>query len=84
MGVERDFPSHAAPSASEQRAAARPDELKTALLSSVRHDLRTPLTTISASAPSLTTFKHKLEPDTADRLLRGIVDECARLDGPAR
>lgn len=64
----------------DQRAAARAEELKTALLSSVSHDFRTPLTTISASASSLITFKDRLDPETSMRLLRSIVDECERLN----
>lgn len=64
----------------EARAAARTEELKTALLSSVSHDLRTPLTTISASASSLIAYRDQLDGDTVSRLLDGIVDECARLN----
>lgn len=64
----------------EGRAQARTEELKTALLSSVSHDLRTPLTAISASASSLIDFRDRLEPAAAERLLRGIVSECDRLN----
>ncbi len=64
----------------ERRAQARAEELKTALLSSVSHDLRTPLTTISASASSLIEFREQLDPAAAARLLRGIVGECERLN----
>ncbi len=64
----------------ESRAAARTEELKTALLSSVSHDFRTPLTAISASASSLIDYRDQLDTDTSLRLLRGIVDECDRLN----
>lgn len=64
----------------DSRALARTEELKTALLSSVSHDFRTPLTAISASASSLIDYRHQLDDDTSFRLLRGIVDECDRLN----
>lgn len=77
LAVERAALSE---SISESRAQARTEELKTALLSSVSHDFRTPLTAISASASSLIEFRDKLEPAAAERLLRGIVNECDRLN----
>lgn len=64
----------------ETRATARTEELKTALLSSVSHDFRTPLTAISASASSLIDYRDQLDTRTSLRLLHGIVDECARLN----
>lgn len=64
----------------EAKALARSEELKTALLSSVSHDLRTPLTTISASATSLMAYQEQLAPQTQRQLLRSIADECDRLN----
>ncbi|AYJ85248.1 DUF4118 domain-containing protein (plasmid) [Sphingomonas paeninsulae] len=64
----------------ERRAAERTEELKTALLSSVSHDFRTPLTAISASASSLIEFRDRLDDATRSTLLRGIVAECERLN----
>jgi two-component system sensor histidine kinase KdpD len=64
----------------ERGAAARAEELKTALLSSVSHDFRTPLTAISASASSLLAYRDKLNPETSERFLRQIVDDCERLN----
>lgn len=64
----------------ESRASARTEELKTALLASVSHDFRTPLTTIRASASSLIEYRDQLDPQTALGMLRGIVDECERLN----
>lgn len=64
----------------ERRAAARVEELKTALLSSVSHDFRTPLATISASASSLIDYSDQLDDATSAGLLRSIVEECARLN----
>lgn len=64
----------------ETRAVARAEELKTALLASVSHDFRTPLTAISASASSLVAYGERFDPETSMRLLRGIVEECERLN----
>lgn len=64
----------------ERRAAARIEELKTALLSSVSHDFRTPLAAISASASSLIDYHDRLDEPTTASLLRSIIDECARLN----
>lgn len=64
----------------ERRAEARAEKLKTALLASVSHDFRTPLTAISASASSLIAYGEKLDPETSAQLLRGVVEECERLN----
>lgn len=64
----------------EAEANQRTEELKSALLSSVSHDLRTPLTAISASASSLIEFGTQLDFETSTALLQGIVEECDRLN----
>lgn len=64
----------------ESEAMARTEELKSALLASVSHDLRTPITTISASASSLIEYGARFDADTGNALLKGIVDECERLN----
>ena len=64
----------------ETEAAARTEALKTALLSSVSHDFRTPLATISASASSLIDYGDRLEREVADGFLRSIVEESERLN----
>jgi two-component system sensor histidine kinase KdpD len=64
----------------EAQANVRTEELKSALLSSVSHDLRTPLTAISASASSLIEFGSRFDNETSQTLLQGIVDECDRLN----
>ena len=64
----------------EVRAESRAEELKTALLSSISHDLRTPLTTISTSAASLRQFGKEIDDKTAGELLDGIVAQCDRLN----
>lgn len=65
---------------SEATAAARSEQLKSALLSSVSHDFRTPLATISASASSLLSYGEQLADAQRTSMLRTIVDECDRLD----
>lgn len=64
----------------EVSAARRAEDLKSALLSSVSHDLRSPLTAISASASTLLEFGDKVDAQTAQELLHGIVDEAERLN----
>jgi two-component system sensor histidine kinase KdpD len=64
----------------EATAAARSEELKAALLASVSHDWRTPLSTITASASSLLEYGDKLTPEVQTQLLRSVVDEGERLN----
>lgn len=58
----------------------RSEQFKTALLSSVSHDLRTPLAAISASASSLIELGSKLDEQTTSDLLTTIQEQCGRLD----
>ena len=64
----------------ESEASSRAESLKTILLSSVSHDFRTPLATISASASSLIEYGDRLDRETADGMLRSIVEESERLN----
>lgn len=64
----------------ESEASSRAENLKTILLSSVSHDFRTPLATISASASSLIEYGDRLDRQTADGMLRSIVEESERLN----
>lgn len=64
----------------EARARARSEALKDALLSSVSHDLRTPVTVIQAAAGALRSAEVNLPDDERARLLASILDQCARLD----
>lgn len=61
-------------------AEARSNQMKTAILSSVSHDLRTPLTVISAAASGLMEYRDMIDQETSDRLLSTILMECGRLD----
>jgi two-component system sensor histidine kinase KdpD len=62
------------------RLAAESERLRTALLTSISHDLRTPLATILGSATSLTAEGATLEPRTQHELLGLIRDEAERLN----
>jgi two-component system sensor histidine kinase KdpD len=66
--------------AAQRQVLTRSEELKSALLSSVSHDFRTPLTTISTAAASLLTFGATIDAQTRDELLAHIVEECSRLN----
>lgn len=65
---------------SEADLIRRSEEFKTALLSSVSHDMRTPLSAISASASSLSRFGGELDDDTRRDLLSMIEEQCDRLN----
>lgn len=58
----------------------RSEEFKTTLLSSVSHDVRTPLAVISASAGSLLRYKNELPLESQRELLETIEKQCARLN----
>lgn len=64
----------------ETRTAQRTEELKSAILSSVSHDLRTPLTAIEAAASSLRSYEQTLAPDQKDKMLATIAEQCKRLN----
>jgi two-component system sensor histidine kinase KdpD len=66
--------------AAEAKASARSELLKDALLSSVSHDLRTPVTVIQAAAGALRSDKVSLEDHERQRFLDSILEQCARLD----
>lgn len=62
------------------RLVSESERLRTALLTSISHDLRTPLATILGSATSLTAEGAKLDPVTERDLLNLIRDEAERLN----
>lgn len=70
--------SHAA------RLEAEVERVHAALLSSVSHDLRTPLATISASAQMLMRSHVTMAPGIRGEVLTGIAEEAERLDGLLR
>jgi K+-sensing histidine kinase KdpD len=73
--------------ASEAETLRRSEQLKTALLDAVTHDLRTPLTSIKASVTTLLTAKgsadggdSSLSPEEDNELLQVINEESDRLN----
>lgn len=64
----------------EKQALIRSEEFKTALLSSVSHDLRTPLAAITAAATSLLSYENGLSPDDRRAMLGIIRQQSERLN----
>jgi two-component system, OmpR family, sensor histidine kinase KdpD len=59
---------------------AETDRLRQALLTSISHDLRTPLATIMGSAGTLRDYNAELDKETKGELLGSIQDESERLN----
>jgi two-component system sensor histidine kinase KdpD len=64
----------------EAEARARTEDLRNALLSSISHDLRTPLAAVLASASSLQEFGDKFDGKTRADLISTIQEEAERLN----
>lgn len=64
----------------ENAALRRADELRAALVNSVSHDFRTPLSTVLGSATTLIEFEDSLSPKVRRDLLASIRDEADRLN----
>jgi two-component system sensor histidine kinase KdpD len=62
------------------RLAAETEKLRSALLTSISHDLRTPLASILGSATSLRAYRSDLDENTQEELVRTIQDESERLN----
>jgi two-component system, OmpR family, sensor histidine kinase KdpD len=77
LAIERENLSRQAQTARLQIEA---EQLRNALLSSVSHDLRTPLTVIAGSASSLLEGEESLDSATKQELAQGIYEEARRLD----
>jgi two-component system sensor histidine kinase KdpD len=65
--------------AAEADSLARANQLRSALLAAVSHDLRTPLASIKAASSSLLSDQLRFGPDETAILLRMIDDEADRL-----
>ncbi|WP_288431445.1 sensor histidine kinase KdpD [uncultured Agrobacterium sp.] len=63
----------------EQAARLEGERYREALLSSISHDLRTPLATITGSVTSLRELGDRMPPESRDDLLQSIEEESARL-----
>ncbi len=64
----------------ENEALRRSDKLRAALLNSISHDLRTPLSTVMGSATTLIDYGPTLRPEVASDLLVSIREEAERLN----
>jgi len=64
----------------ESRMLAETEKLRGALLSSISHDLRTPLSTIIGSTTSLQEFGDRLDPQARQELLQNVMQEAERLN----
>lgn len=62
------------------RVATEAERLRSALLSSLSHDLRTPLASILGAATSLHNYDKTLKPDERVELLQTIQEEAERLN----
>jgi two-component system sensor histidine kinase KdpD len=62
------------------RLASETEKLRSALLTSISHDLRTPLASILGSATSLRAYRKNMDDATQDELVRTIQDESERLN----
>lgn len=65
----------------EAEALKRSDQLKTALVDAVTHELRTPITSIKASTTALLRDGDGIHPDTRRELLEIVDQETDRLNG---
>ncbi len=77
LAVER---THLATDIEEARVHAETERLRAALLSSVSHDLRTPLVSIIGAATSLNSMREGLSEDDRAQLIRAILGESERLN----
>lgn len=69
----------AAQSAARAELAAHDERIRSSLLASLSHDLRTPLAVIAGSASSLREGRHRLSADEQDQLLETIFQRCVSM-----
>jgi two-component system sensor histidine kinase KdpD len=62
------------------KIAAETERLRSALLTSISHDLRTPLASIMGAATGLLTYRASLDETAQDELIRTIQEEADRLN----
>jgi two-component system, OmpR family, sensor histidine kinase KdpD len=77
LAIER---LHLAEEMDRARVAAETDKLRTALLTSISHDLRTPLASIMGSASSLKAYRQSLDAAEQEELIGTIQEEAQRLN----
>jgi two-component system sensor histidine kinase KdpD len=66
--------------AADAEALRRSDRLRSALLNSISHDLRTPLSTVLGSATTLLDYGEALDPKVQRDLLESVREEAERLN----
>ncbi|MBC6981274.1 DUF4118 domain-containing protein [Caulobacter sp. 17J80-11] len=69
-----------ASAAAENEALRRADQLRSALLNSISHDFRTPLSSVLGSATTLLEFGTDLKPAVRRDLLESIAEDARRLN----
>lgn len=77
VGLER---AELASISAEAEAFRRSDQLRAALLNSISHDLRTPLSTVLGSATTILDYGEDLKPGVQRDLLHSIREEADRLN----
>jgi two-component system sensor histidine kinase KdpD len=77
IAIER---AELAAAAVDAEALRRSDRLRSALLNSVSHDLRTPLATVLGSATTLIDYGEGMKPAVRDDLMLSIREEAERLN----
>ena len=70
-----------ADAAEQSKREVEQQEIRNLMLSSISHDLRTPMTAIIGSAQSLREQGDRLDRDTGRQLIEGIVVEAERMSG---
>ncbi len=76
LAIERD---QSTLDAADAQVRAKAEQVRNSLLSSVSHDLRTPLTAIAGAATSLLENSSSQNANARQELLRSVVDESNRL-----
>lgn len=74
------FRTHLAANLSASRVAEETERLRSALLSSISHDLRTPLASMIGSASTLKSMSERLSEEDRHSLLDSVLGEGERLD----
>ncbi len=77
LAIER---IHLVADVDKARLAAETDRLRTALLTSISHDLKTPLAGIMGAAGTIKDFGQGLSDEAKDELLQTVIDESERLN----
>src|SRR5262249_24387885 len=77
LAIER---IHLAADVDKSRLGAETERLRSALLTSISHDLRTPLASILGSATSLRAHRKIMDDAAQDELVRTIQEESERLN----